>query len=92
MKVDSRQLLAAAWCALILLATANGGVTGACSSDERNVELLSGWVDFYVRRMYTVGQDCWNRPVLIHRSLSPPHLPQLPPPHRLPHSGAWRCE
>jgi len=42
---------------------ANGGVTGACSSDERNVELLSGWVDFYVRRMYTVGQDCWNRPV-----------------------------
>ena len=67
MKVDSRQLLAAAWCTHPPR-TANGGVTGACSSDERNVELLSGWVDFYVRRMYRMGEDCWNRPVLIHRS------------------------
>ena len=33
------------------------------TSDERHVPLLSGWVDFYTRRLYRRIEDVFNRPV-----------------------------
>ena len=34
------------------------------TSDERHLPLLSGWVDFYTRRLYRRIEDVFNRPVL----------------------------
>merc|ERR1719478_1528579 len=33
------------------------------TSDERHLPLLSGWVDFYTRRLYRRIEDVFNRPV-----------------------------
>eukprot|EP00658_Telonema_sp_P-2_P013910 TRINITY_DN15270_c0_g1_i8.p1 TRINITY_DN15270_c0_g1~~TRINITY_DN15270_c0_g1_i8.p1 ORF type:complete len:1344 (+),score=258.10 TRINITY_DN15270_c0_g1_i8:57-4088(+) len=55
-------------CSLLATIVSGGGDTCEpddyqVSSDERHVALLSGWVDFYIRRLYRLGEDCWNRPV-----------------------------